>query len=142
MIKHFPEHINILRKFKKNQKGAALIETAIFLPILTMLVFGMLYFAQVIKDSLVMQTAAREGARSFAVYHDPQKAVNVVREELSNGKVDADIYTINEPPDRGVVVQKDVILSIPFADLRVFTLRNEVIMHRGTQSWDNEEEDG
>lgn len=120
----------MIKKIKNNQKGAALVETAITLPMIVMLVFGMLYYAQIIKDSLVMQTAAREGARNYAVYYDRQEAVNIARKELANGKVEADVYIINKPPDKGMGIQKDVVLSVPFTEVHIFTLRNEVILHR------------
>lgn len=113
-----------------NKKGAAMVETAIALPILVMIVFGFLYFTMIIKDTLVIQTAAREGARHHAVYHDPLGAVAAAEEELSRGQVDDAVITPTFGHDYlGVKVEKDVVLSIPFADLQVFTISREVMIH-------------
>lgn len=113
-----------------NKKGAAMVETAIALPILTMIVFGFLYFTMIMKDTLVIQTAAREGARHHAVYHEPLEAVTVAQEELQRGQVDYATATATFGRNyRGMRVEKDIILSIPFAELQLFTISREVMIH-------------
>jgi Flp pilus assembly protein TadG len=48
----------------KNQKGQALVEFAIILPIILMLVMGILQFGMMLNSYLAIENAAREGARA------------------------------------------------------------------------------
>lgn len=54
-----------------NQKGAALVEFAIVLPLLLMLIFGMIEFSVMLYDKAMITNASREGARSGIVYSFP-----------------------------------------------------------------------
>ena len=62
----------------KNQKGAALVEFAIVLPLLLMLVFGMIEFSIMFYDKAVITNASREGARAGIVYRFPSSNLNGV----------------------------------------------------------------
>ena len=48
---------------KKNQRGAALVEFALVLPLLTFLLLGIFYFGMLLREHQILQNAAREGAR-------------------------------------------------------------------------------
>jgi len=50
-------------KHIKNQKGQALVEFTIILPILLLLVMGIFQFGMMINSYLTIQNAVREGAR-------------------------------------------------------------------------------
>jgi Flp pilus assembly protein TadG len=50
-----------------NQKGQALVEFAIVLPILIMLVMGILQFGMMLNAYLTIENASREGARAGIV---------------------------------------------------------------------------
>ena len=56
-----------------NQKGAALVEFAIVLPLLLVLVFGMIEFSILFYDKAVITNASREGARAGIVYDFPNR---------------------------------------------------------------------
>ena len=56
-----------------NQKGAALVEFAIVLPLLLMFVFGMIEFSIMFYDKAVITNASREGARAGIVYDVPAR---------------------------------------------------------------------
>ena len=56
-----------------NEKGAALVEFAIVLPLLLMLVFGMIEFSIMFYDKAVITNASREGARAGIVYDFPAR---------------------------------------------------------------------
>jgi len=56
-----------------NQKGAALVEFAIVLPLLLVLVFGMIEFSIMFYDKAVITNASREGARAGIVYDFPNR---------------------------------------------------------------------
>jgi len=54
----------MLLQILKNQKGQALVEFAIILPILLLLVMGILQFGMMLNAYLSIENAAREGARA------------------------------------------------------------------------------
>lgn len=54
-------------KSLKNQKGQALVEFAIVLPILLMLVMGIIQFGMMLNSYLAIENASREGARAGIV---------------------------------------------------------------------------
>jgi Flp pilus assembly protein TadG len=56
-----------------SQKGAALVEFALVLPILLVLVFGIIEFGVMLFDKAVITNASREGARAGIVYSYPNK---------------------------------------------------------------------
>jgi Flp pilus assembly protein TadG len=47
----------------RNQRGAALVEMVMILPVLTILFLGIVQFGLVLREHQVVQNAAREGAR-------------------------------------------------------------------------------
>jgi len=55
------------RKKLKSQKGQALVEMALVLPLLLILVFGIIEFGRIFSAGLVVTHSAREGARLGAV---------------------------------------------------------------------------
>jgi hypothetical protein len=85
-----------------------------------------------VLDSMVVQTAAREGARHYAIFHDPEEAIEVAKQELETGNIkDAIISIVHQPPnDRGMVIQKVFVLKIPFGEVKLFNIRREVILHQ------------
>jgi Flp pilus assembly protein TadG len=55
-------------KSLKNQKGQALVEFAIIIPILFMLVMGILQFGMMLNSYLAIENASSEGARAGIVW--------------------------------------------------------------------------
>jgi Flp pilus assembly protein TadG len=53
---------------RHDQKGAALIEFAIVLPLLLLLIFGMIEFSLLMYNKAMITNASREGARRGIVY--------------------------------------------------------------------------
>ena len=56
----------------KRQRGAALVEFAIVVPLLLTLVFGMIEFGVLLYDQQVITNASREGARAGIVAQTPR----------------------------------------------------------------------
>ena len=52
------------KQFIKDQKGAAIVEFAIVLPLLVLLVFGIIEFGILLYNQSVITNASREGARA------------------------------------------------------------------------------
>ena len=57
-----------MRTIIRNKRGAALVEFAIVVLLLFTLLFGIIEFALIMKDYLSLNQAAREGARSAALF--------------------------------------------------------------------------
>ncbi len=55
----------------KDQKGVAVVEFALVLPILVLLVFGIIEFSLMLYDKAVITNASREGARFGIVMNNP-----------------------------------------------------------------------
>ncbi|WP_415836403.1 TadE/TadG family type IV pilus assembly protein [Polynucleobacter arcticus] len=60
----------MLKKLCKDQSGSAVVEFAIVLPTLLLLVFGAINYGAVFNNQLIINAAAREGARWAALYSD------------------------------------------------------------------------
>lgn len=56
----------MIKKLLKEEKGSAIMELAIIIPIFLLLVFGYIFYMNGVKDTLIMRTAAREAARVYA----------------------------------------------------------------------------
>jgi len=59
---------------RSEDRGAAAVEFALVLPVLILLVLGMMEFSRVYNAQISLTNAAREGARSMAIHHDPALA--------------------------------------------------------------------
>jgi Flp pilus assembly protein TadG len=60
-----------------NQKGAALIEFAIILPLILLLVFGAIEFGFLFYNKQVLTNASREAARAAIVKPDPKNPIDI-----------------------------------------------------------------
>ncbi len=75
-------HPNGPRRHRRrlDQRGAALVEAAIVMPLLLMLIFGMIEFGFLFKDSLTVANAARAGARvGSSAGNDPLADYNILK---------------------------------------------------------------
>jgi Flp pilus assembly protein TadG len=54
-------------RFRKTEKGQALVEMALVLPILILIVFGITEFGRIFNAKIIVINASREGARYAAV---------------------------------------------------------------------------
>lgn len=55
----------------KDQKGAAVVELAIVLPLVLLFLFGIIEFGLLMYNKAMITNAAREGARAGIIYTDP-----------------------------------------------------------------------
>jgi len=65
-------------KSLKNQKGQALVEFAIILPILLILVMGIFQFGMMLNTYLTIENASREGARAAIVGSSNAEIQNLI----------------------------------------------------------------
>ncbi len=102
------------RRWLKQRKGAAMVELAIVLPLLTLIMFGVVEAGNAWHREQVLATAAREGVRRGAIWDpaigltDVQHAVN---QYLVGGGIDSTQVTMTT--NWGTVTSgQDVIVTL------------------------------
>ena len=98
----------------KQQKGTAVVEFALVLPLLLLAVFAAVEVAVVARTQLEVVNAAREGAREAATSPDPARAVKAVRTALGPRGGDARI-SVQRPDVVGALAVVVVRLPHPMA---------------------------
>jgi len=86
----------LLDKYIKNNRGQALVEFALVLPVLVLLIIGSMEFGLVINQYMVLAEAAREGARSAALGGSDTDVITVVQTAAS--QIDTTQLTITILP--------------------------------------------
>jgi Flp pilus assembly protein TadG len=116
-------------------RGAAMVELAIILPVLVMLLVGIIEFGRAYNWQVSIQGAAREGARALALGESSDEV-----EAAVNGAAGAaDVSGISQtscPSGSStayatVVVEADFTFGIPFVDLGTKTLTASASMRCG-----------
>lgn len=123
--------MEMLYKLLKDEKGSAVVELAITLPLILVLVFGYIFFMNGLETQMVMQIAAREGAR---VYANPiryanmkELAISKTQEELNRNKIDnATIKAYASGYKRYVIIEKPYFTYFP---KKTFTLKAGAVFH-------------
>ncbi|SHH97041.1 TadE/TadG family type IV pilus assembly protein [Clostridium grantii] len=64
-------------------KGQALVETALLLPIMLMLIFGIIEFGLILNTNIVVSNASREGARYASLGYTDSEVKTLVNNETS-----------------------------------------------------------
>jgi len=72
--------MRITDRSRRSERGAALVEMAIILPILLLLVFGLVEFARAYNTKAVITHASREGVRVLAITGDAGDAAAAARQ--------------------------------------------------------------
>jgi Flp pilus assembly protein TadG len=83
----------------RSEKGQAVTEFAVVLPILAVLLFGIIQFGVAFKDYLSLTDAVRAGARKAAVSRNSSDPVGATRTAVRKAAADLDP---NKLPDPGV----------------------------------------
>jgi Flp pilus assembly protein TadG len=102
----------------KNQRGAALIETAITIPIVLLVCVAIFEFGRAYQTFQVLTNAAREGARtSVIVANSDQQVTDTVRAYLTSGRLTdpaSAVIVVNRAEPMGVNSASRVTVSYPF----------------------------
>lgn len=72
--------MSCLLKLRKSEKGQALVEFALVLPILLLLILGMIEYGWALNGKITLTNAVREGARLAAINHKESEAEQLVKE--------------------------------------------------------------
>ena len=108
------------------EEGQSLVELALVLPILITILLGIIQFGAVFNGLVVVNAAAREGARAEAVSEDGAAAANAVCQGAvflseCNPSIEKDESTVT------VTVTGEVPLLLPFLNQQ-FNLRGKSVM--------------
>ncbi len=76
--------MNKILKLKGSTEGQSLVEFALVLPILMILILGMIEFGWILNAKITITSAAREGARYYAVSKDASKVMETVERTTVN----------------------------------------------------------
>ena len=81
----------------RSEKGQAVTEFAVVLPILAVLLFGIIQFGLAFKDYLSLTDAVRAGARKAAVSRNLSDPVGTTRTAVRNAASDLDQSKLPNP---------------------------------------------
>ena len=109
-----------MTKRLNNQRGTALLETAITIPIVLLICVGIFEFGRAYQTFQVLTNAAREGARvSIIMSNSDQQVQDAVKNYLTNGRLSnpaSAVITVNRSePFSGANTASRITVSYPFS---------------------------
>lgn len=116
------------KKTKRNEKGQALVEFALVLPLLLALVCGIIDFGWIYYNQITLNNAAREGARYAVVHYNPaQDWKGAAEEKMLNSMagVSSALAIISDP------VEQQITASVT-ANPRILTGFTSTILGKRT----------
>ncbi len=128
------------KRYLTNNRGQAIVETALVLPIIVLVLFAIVEFGLVFNQYIVVTAAAREGARAAAVSDDmaAQNAVADAVASISNNGLTVSIaysggireqgkpvtVTVSKPIEVTTPMIKDIIDNVYGAEPPMLTGRS------------------
>lgn len=107
------------KRFMKNQRGSALLETAITIPIVLLVSVAVFEFGRAYQTWQVLTNAAREGARvAIIAGTTDQQVTDTVRNYLTSGRLTnpgAASVNINRLAPFGETTASSVTVNLPFS---------------------------
>ncbi len=85
-------------RFRRNQRGQAIVEMALVLPILIMLIFGIVEFGRILNTYMEVTNLSREGARAGAVGKTDSQIISTVQNSAAGLGLDTTILTVTPQP--------------------------------------------
>jgi Flp pilus assembly protein TadG len=77
-----------MSRSKRDDRGAAMVEFAIVLPVLLLILLGIIEFGRAYNTQVSIQAAAREGARELALRHSSTDVVSATRDGAPSVTID------------------------------------------------------
>ena len=109
--------IRILRRIHRGERGQSAVEVALVLPVLLLMLAGMVDFGRAFRGYIVVNNAAREGARYGSLFpHDADGIVNAAKQGGADigpllGADDIDIEGLGAPG--GDTIRVTVTYQLP-----------------------------
>jgi Flp pilus assembly protein TadG len=108
-----------MRKRLSNQRGTALMETAITIPIVLLVCVGIFEFGRAYQTFQVLTNAAREGARTSVIMsNSDQQVTDAVRNYLTSGRLlnpGSAVITVVRNEAMGANTASRITVSYPFS---------------------------
>lgn len=107
--------MGLLKRLIKPEKGQAMMELALVLPVLLLLLFGCVEFGSVFGAYLMVNNLARDGARYGVVGHtDPQITAQIINNRvwLDENKLEIDIHPAHSSRNKGDALQVTVSYEV------------------------------
>jgi Flp pilus assembly protein TadG len=123
-----------MTKQRRDDRGAAMVEFALILPVLLMLVMGIIEFGRAYNIQVSIQAAAREGARSLALRQSSGQVDSAVRAAAPSVSIDSISQSACPASGDGqarVTVREAFTFQIPFVTLGTKTLTATGVMRCG-----------
>lgn len=110
----------LCRSYRKNRRGAAVVEFAIIAPIFILLLFGIIEFGRMVMVQQLLTNASREGARKAILDGATTAEVTmIVQDYLNNSSIqNASVTVAPDPPsDAAFGDPVTVSVSVPFSQV-------------------------
>ncbi len=123
-----------MTKQKRDDRGAAMVEFALILPVLLMLVMGIIEFGRAYNIQVSIQAAAREGARELALRKSSgqvDSAVRAAAPSISIDSISQSACPVSGDGQARVTVSEGFTFQIPFVTLGTKTLTATGVMRCG-----------
>lgn len=75
--------------FRKTEKGQAVVEMALILPVLLLIIFGIIEFGRILNTYMIITEISREGARAGCVGGSDSDIRSTVRSRATDSGLDA-----------------------------------------------------
>lgn len=116
------------------ERGAAMIEMALILPLLLLILMGTIEFGRAYNARITLTHATREGARELAISGDPGQAETATRNAATS--LDQDLLTVSpsecvEGGDASVSSTYPFEYSIAFFRAGTITMESTAVMRCG-----------
>lgn len=97
---------------RREQRGQAIIEMVVVLPLLLFVVFGIVEFAAAWRTYHVVTNSSREGARRAVVSSNTTEVTDAVQDRLAAGGLDPSLATITVTCDGGGTVTNGICSGV------------------------------
>ena len=121
------------KRFFRSEKGQAMVEFALCLPVLLILVCGIIDFGWIYYNQITINNAAREGARYAAIYYIPEsrewhsRSIEII--ESSMVGVTADAITVSDPNNAQITAHVTTEAKILTGFTSTILGKNTVTLH-------------
>jgi Flp pilus assembly protein TadG len=122
------------RRQFSDERGAALVEAALILPLLLLLVFGIVAFGRGYNAKVSATHAAREGVRVLALTRDATAAEAAARgaaTSLDQSKLTVATAACDPGDPTSVTVSYEYTYSLPLLGTRTVTMNETGVMRCG-----------
>jgi len=121
--------------FIKEEKGSATVEAAILIPLLLTIFLAFIFLNNIVKETMVLESAAKEGAKTYAMTGNISMAINTAKNEVKKGGIKPEnviITPLSKGDSRGMRVIKETLLIkiVNFLSVEKSSIKGEMYYHK------------